>query len=170
MRMRWLLAVPAAVLLLAACGGGDGSTGSSSDGATGSEMDHGSMDGDEMMGFGRPGDPADADRTIEVEALDSLAFDPAAIEVDRGETVSFVVTNTGNARHEFTLGDEEYQMEHGEEMQMDGMDGDAPHSVVLEPGETKELTWTFTEPGEVLYGCHEPGHYEGGMVGKISVR
>jgi uncharacterized cupredoxin-like copper-binding protein len=37
------------------------------------------------------------------------------------------------------------------------------------PGETKEITWQFSTTGGVLYGCHEPGHYEGGMVGKIEV-
>jgi uncharacterized cupredoxin-like copper-binding protein len=37
------------------------------------------------------------------------------------------------------------------------------------PGETEEITWTFTDAGGTLYGCHEPGHYEGGMVGSIEV-
>ncbi|MFP5297979.1 MAG: hypothetical protein ACLGHL_03200, partial [Actinomycetota bacterium] len=136
MRIRWVFAILAAVVLLAACGGGDGSMDMSGDGATGSEMDHGSMDNGEMMEFGRPGDPADATRKVEVEALDSLAFQPEAIEVEQGETVTFVVINTGKIRHEFTLGDEDFQNDHAEEMQMNGM-GDSPNSVVLEPGETK---------------------------------
>jgi len=32
------------------------------------------------------------------------------------------------------------------------------NQIGLKPGETKSLTWRFTEAGEVLYGCHEPGH------------
>ncbi|HSJ43832.1 MAG TPA: hypothetical protein VK923_04015, partial [Euzebyales bacterium] len=28
---------------------------------------------------------------------------------------------------------------------------------------------TFVEPGDVLYGCHQPGHYDAGMVGVIEV-
>ncbi|HSK97563.1 MAG TPA: plastocyanin/azurin family copper-binding protein [Euzebyales bacterium] len=37
-------------------------------------------------------------------------------------------------------------------------------------GETVELTWTFDGETEgLLYGCHEPGHYEAGMVGDIVV-
>lgn len=80
-----------------------------------------------------------------------------------------MVTNAGKTKHEFTLGDEGFQMAHEEDMAMDGMGGDAPNSLVLEPGETRELTWMFTDAGEVQYGCHEPGHYEGGMVGTVMV-
>ena len=42
-------------------------------------------------------------------------------------------------------------------------------SFSVEPGESALLTWRFTESGEVLFGCHEPGHYEGGMVGTIEI-
>lgn len=47
---------------------------------------------------------------------------------------------------------------------------DDPNTLSLEPGETGELTWRFTGSGEVLYGCHQPGHYAGGMVGSIDVQ
>jgi uncharacterized cupredoxin-like copper-binding protein len=38
-----------------------------------------------------------------------------------------------------------------------------------EPGETRKMTWTFTTPGEVRYGYHEPGHYRAGWWGRIAV-
>lgn len=47
---------------------------------------------------------------------------------------------------------------------------DTDNAVTVRPGETKELTWKFGETGEVLFRCHEPGHYNGGMVGTIVVR
>jgi uncharacterized cupredoxin-like copper-binding protein len=28
---------------------------------------------------------------------------------------------------------------------------------------------TFDEPGNVLFACHQPGHYDGGMVGTITM-
>lgn len=37
------------------------------------------------------------------------------------------------------------------------------------PGESGSVTWRFTESDGGLYGCHIPGHYEGGMVGSIDV-
>jgi uncharacterized cupredoxin-like copper-binding protein len=39
----------------------------------------------------------------------------------------------------------------------------------LPAGTTEEVVVTFEEAGEVLFGCHEPGHYDGGMVGTVSV-
>lgn len=171
MRVRWPLAALAAALLFASCGGGDGSEGVTTDDG-GFQMDHGmdAMDGsDHAIDFGYPGDPSDSDRTVRIEALDSLEFDPARVEVDEGEVVTFVVTNAGKNTHEFALGDENFQIAHQEDMSMDGMSGDKVNSVELEPGDTKEITWVFTDAGEVLYGCHKPGHYEGGMIGTVSV-
>lgn len=121
---------------------------------------------------------SEADRKIEVDANDSLEFDPGTIEVEVGETVTFVVTNSGDAVHEFVLGNETYQEEHEEEMSGGDEHGeghggsemeDESNAVSVAPGATQEITWTFTEAGEVLFGCHEPGHYDGGMVGAIEV-
>jgi uncharacterized cupredoxin-like copper-binding protein len=44
-----------------------------------------------------------------------------------------------------------------------------PNAMTINPGETNELTWHFTEPGTVLIGCHQVGHYAGGMKATITV-
>ena len=158
--MKWKLAALVAVTsFFAACGGG-GDTGSSSGDA-------------EVPGMEAAA--SEADREVEVDARDSLEFDPGTIEVKVGETITFVVTNSGKAVHEFVLGNETFQEEHEEEMS-EGAHGeghggmeDGSNAVSVAPGATEEITWTFTDSGEVLYGCHEPGHYEGGMVGTIEV-
>lgn len=109
-------------------------------------------------------------RTVEVKALDSLRFEPASVSVRSGEKVRFVITNAGKIAHEFVLGDEEMQMAH--ENQAGAMDHgmvEAMAAVKLAAGETEEVRVTFDEAGEVLYGCHEPGHYEGGMIGTVAV-
>jgi uncharacterized cupredoxin-like copper-binding protein len=131
----------------------------------GDSMDHAD---DEVMG--EPADASEATRTIAVEAFD-MAFDPEAISVELGEVVTFEVTNTGEAVHEFFLGDSAMQQEHADEMaDMDSdMAHDEPYSIQLQPGETKQLTWRFAETGEVEFACHEPGHYQAGMHGRISV-
>ena len=122
--------------------------------------------------FGEPADAASADRVIEITASDDFRFDPASIEVSAGETVTFRVTNTGAIPHDFTLGDEAMQQSHAEEMgEMAGMAmPDEPNAMVLAPGETRELTWRFTEPGDLLIGCHQSGHYEAGMRAQITVQ
>jgi uncharacterized cupredoxin-like copper-binding protein len=122
--------------------------------------------------FGEPADAASADRVIEITASDDFRFDPSSIEVAVGEIVTFRVTNTGAIPHDFTLGDEATQQSHAEEMEeMPGMAmSDEPNAMALAPGETRELTWHFTEAGELLIGCHETGHYEAGMKAQVTVR
>lgn len=176
-RYRSATVVVALVVALGAagCGGDDASSSdddasSSDDVATDDTMDMDEHD-EGAFAFGEPAEAGDADRTIEIEARDDLTFAPSSVEVAAGETVTFVVTNVGAAVHEFTLGDEHTQDEHEAEMQEmgGGMMHDEPNAVSLAAGETKELTWHFTDGGDVLFGCHQPGHYAGGMVGTVTV-
>lgn len=129
-------------------------------------MDHG-----QSFTFGEPADPSSADRVVQVSLLDTLRFDPASIHVKLGETISFQLTNTGQMAHEFVLGDAAEQDHH--QAQMSGMDGsvmaDEANAVLLDPAAGSSLTWTFTEPGTVLFACHVADHYAAGMVGTILV-
>lgn len=136
------------------------------------------------------GDEADADggsssseagiRTVEIQTLDSLSFDPSEIRVGAGETVRFVISNQGTVEHEFLIGDESDQEEHEAEMNGGGSTASSPMAgmggtgematlVRVAPGEVKELTRTFEKAGTLLYACHVPGHYAGGMIGSITV-
>jgi uncharacterized cupredoxin-like copper-binding protein len=123
---------------------------------------------------GQDASGGDAERVIQVEALDSLAFEPGSVSVQAGETVRFVVTNSGEAAHEFVLGPESVQVAH-EEASDAGEEHGGMHAegqlaaLELAPGETEEAVVTFEETGDVLFGCHEPGHYDGGMVGTVTV-
>ncbi|MEO5918615.1 MAG: plastocyanin/azurin family copper-binding protein [Candidatus Limnocylindrales bacterium] len=120
--------------------------------------------------FGEPADAAQADRVIEIVGADDFSWDPATVAVKVGETITFRVTNAGVIPHDFTLGDAATQDEHEMEMAGGGMGIlDEPNAFVLDAGATKETTWTFTEAGEVLFGCHQSGHYAAGMVGSITV-
>jgi len=109
---------------------------------------------------------------IEITGTDDFRFDPAQLTVQVGETVTFRVVNAGTQVHDFTLGDEATQIEHAEEMtEMTGMSmPDEPNAITVAGGETKEVTWRFTQAGTVLIGCHQPGHYENGMKGSVRVQ
>ncbi len=122
-------------------------------------------------GAGEPADAGQASRSIEVTTGNSMAFDPASIQVAAGETVTFVVTNAGQAVHEFTLGDAAMQREHADAMahMPAGMAHELPNSITMQPGETKRLTWSFVQAGTLEYACHEPGHFDAGMRGQIAV-
>lgn len=122
-------------------------------------------------GVGGPAAADQASRSIELSTKDSMAYDPSSIDVTAGETVTFVVTNAGAAVHEFTLGDAAMQREHAEAMahMPSGMAHELPNSIAIEPGKTKRLTWQFGQAGTLEYACHEPGHYDAGMRGQITV-
>jgi uncharacterized cupredoxin-like copper-binding protein len=126
--------------------------------------------------FGRPADAADADRTIEIRAGNQLVFDPTEVTVAPGETVTFSISNAGDLPHDFVIGNDAAQEEHGREMSEMAADGMASeehkdaNAISVPAGETAELTWTFDgETDGLRYGCHVPGHYEAGMVGDIVV-
>lgn len=133
--------------------------------------------GDMEMGdfsFGEPAEAADADRVIDIDASSDLVFDPDAITVSVGETITFRVTSTSNLTHDFVLGTEEDQADHEaemEEMRQSGemMEHSEPNAMEVPGGGVAELTWHFTEAGTVIYGCHQKGHYDAGMKGTITV-
>jgi uncharacterized cupredoxin-like copper-binding protein len=108
-------------------------------------------------------------RTVEVAATDALRFEPAAITVQAGERVRFVVTNTGTVDHEFYVGDEAAQKEHEQEMAGGGMMHDDPNGIEVPAGETAELEISFDAPAELLIGCHVLGHWAAGMKATLTV-
>jgi uncharacterized cupredoxin-like copper-binding protein len=166
-----VLVISVLALIVAACSDSGDETGEGGATETASGMPSMDMGQSEGSTFGQAGDPSDADRTIEITQLDSFAFEPPAIEVQMGETVTFAVTNEGATAHEFVLGDEMLQQGHESEMQEMGGElmPDEPSAITVQPGETKSLTWTFTEAGSLQFGCHMAGHFAQGMVGTIDV-
>ena len=143
--------------------------------AAGAAFAHGDSDSErraEMKStdFGQTGDPRKAKRTISVDMSDAMRFAPAEISVKRGETVRFMVTNSGKQMHEMVLGTMKELKEHAALMNKHpGMEHDEPYMAHVQPGKQAEIIWRFTKPGEFHYGCLIPGHFEAGMVGKIRV-
>jgi uncharacterized cupredoxin-like copper-binding protein len=125
----------------------------------------------EDKSFGREGDPAKASRTIRVEMADTMRFTPADITVKQGETVKLVATNKGQVMHEMVLGTSEDLKKHAELMRkFPGMEHEEPHMAHVKPGASGEIVWQFTKPGEFQFACLIPGHFEAGMVGKVTVK
>lgn len=148
--------------------------------------------------FGQAAPAAKATRTVEV-VMGDMSFDPKSLDIKAGETVRFVLINKGQLLHEFNLGNAAMHAEHQQEMlkmqqsgmltptamrampagtmdhaamghgAMPGMQHDDPNSVLVEPGKTAELTWTFNKAGSLEFACNIPGHYQAGMVGKLTV-
>ena len=134
---------------------------------------HGSGHGHDTVvsAAGQVGSLKKVSRTIKINTLDTMRYDKDNIQAKPGETIRFVVTNTGKIKHEFAIGTREEQIEHAAMMvSMPDMNHEEGNAITLEAGETKELIWQFGKAGAVEIACHLPGHYEAGMKAKVSVK
>lgn len=142
--------------------------------------------------LGAPGDASAVTRTIDVTMHDNY-FEPESITVSEGETVKFVVKNAGEFVHEFSIATAEKHREHQPQMMMlmdhgvlhpDRIDRDAAgkmmadmghgmhdegNSVLLEPGQSGEIIWTFAAARNLEFACNVPGHYDAGMMGEFKL-
>lgn len=92
---------------------------------------------------------AEADRVIEVESV-GLRFNPDVIDVEVGETIEFVYTNTGGS-HDFVI----------PELNV-GTD-------IIGGGQQDSFIVTFDEAGTFEFECSVGTHAAQGMVGEIVV-
>ncbi len=145
------------------------------------------------VNIGKPGHPSQAMRIIEI-VLTENRFTPNRISIKQGETVRFVLRNTGEAVHEFNIGTALTHVAHRKEMEtmvengvlefdrinhhlmkMDDDGGgrakmhDDANAKLLEPGDSAEIVWTFSADAELEFACNVPGHYEAGMRGDIRI-
>ncbi|PKN82036.1 MAG: hypothetical protein CVU47_04555 [Chloroflexi bacterium HGW-Chloroflexi-9] len=132
-------------LLAAACGGGDGSDAEGDDAAV---------------------------REVGVMMRD-IVFEPAIIEVERGERVRLNFENSGALVHDFSVD----LMPMGRMAMTGGTSGnghgghgaEAAMHMALAAGEHGMIEFEATEVGEYVYYCTEPGHREAGMHGILRV-
>lgn len=114
-------------LALAACGGGGTS------------------------GAGGGGGTQAGDKQIEV-LMGDFFYDPSEIEVEAGDTVTFVLSNEGTVGHD---------------MSFDELGALSDEVAVDDAG---EFVVQFDEAGVYDFHCTVPGHKELGMVGTVTVK
>ncbi|MDF0732421.1 cupredoxin family protein [Pseudomonas entomophila] len=141
-------------------------------------------DSAKAFAFGEPAPASKATRSVDV-VLKDIAFEPKSLKVKAGETIRFVIVNQGQLAHEFNLGEKAMHVEHQKEMAaMQGMDhasmvgmdhGQMGHghaagnTVLVQPGQRADLTWTFRKSAPIEFACNVPGHYQAGMVGDLTI-
>jgi uncharacterized cupredoxin-like copper-binding protein len=105
-------------------------------------------------------------RTVHI-TIHFSSFDPTNVGVAPGETVRFIVENTDPIDHEFLIGDEHIQQIHEEGTE--AYHPPKPGEITVPAATTRTTTYTFPANGDVIFGCHLPGHYAYGMRGTISI-
>ncbi|RQP21810.1 cupredoxin domain-containing protein [Piscinibacter terrae] len=120
--------------------------------------------------IGEAGQSARVSRTINVDMVDAMRFTPSSISVKQGETIRFVVKNSGQVKHELVLGTGQQLKEHYALMlknpEMEHADA---NQITVAPGKTGDVIWRFTQPGKVDFACLQPGHLDAGMKGLVNV-
>ena len=124
----------------------------------------------EQKDWGIAGNAKAGMRTVEFRMTDNMRFTPDKIEVKQGETVKLIIKNSGAVMHEFVLGTKKELEEHAALMlKFPNMEHDEPYMAHVPAGKTAEIIWTFNRPGNFDFACLIAGHYQAGMVGKITV-
>ena len=124
----------------------------------------------EQKDWGIAGDAKSVSRTINLVMGDNMRFSPDVISVKQGETIRFVVKNSGKMLHEMVIGTKKELDEHAALMvKFPGMEHDEPYMAHVDAGKGSQIIWTFNKPGSFDFACLIAGHYQAGMVGKINV-
>ena len=124
----------------------------------------------EQKDWGIAGDAKSAKREITLTMDDNMRFTPSAITVKQGETVRFVVKNRGKQMHEMVIGTKKELDAHAALMvKFPNMEHDEPYMAHVASGKSQNLLWNFNRAGEFDFACLIAGHYQAGMVGKITV-
>lgn len=102
------------------------------------------------------------EQTVQV-SLGNMVITPSLTTFSVGVPYTFVVANEDTIEHELVI---ERRGEVDVPLETNGHEAEVED---VEPGEAKRFRWTFTEPGEYQLACHEPGHFEAGMLVAIEV-
>ena len=144
-----------------------------------------------MNMIGEKGKTEEVDRVIEVKMYDTF-YEPNEFKIKKNDTIKFIVHNYGELVHEFNIATKEMHLKHQSEMmkmveneilladtinkkkmkELSKKDHAMSHthanSVLLEPNKSEEIIWKFNTSAELEAACNVPGHYEAGMIAKIS--
>ncbi len=125
----------------------------------------------EQKDWGIAGDPKKVTRTIEIRMTDDMRFAPNQLQIKRGETVRLVAVNAGKVLHEIVIGTPQELKAHAEMMKKHpNMEHDEPYMAHVDPGQKGAIVWHFNRAGSFEFACLIPGHFEAGMVGRITVK
>lgn len=120
--------------------------------------------------IGKPGVASKVTRTVAIDMRDDMKFHSSIFDVKQGETIRFIAKNSGKVKHEMVLGTAKDLKDHYEVMKKNPeMEHADANMVTVAPGKSGEIIWQFTKAGKVDFACLQPGHYDAGMKGMVTV-
>lgn len=89
--------------------------------------------------------------------LTDFRFEPNRLDLRVGQSLTVTLRNGGTEAHDINF----------PSLHMPSLDG---VEAILQPGETRQITLRFDQPGEHSFICTLPGHAAAGMTGAVFVR
>ena len=147
---------------------------------------------DKNMKIGSKGKISEVDRIIKVKMFDNY-YEPKSFNIKKGETIKFEVENVGQLVHEFNIANAMLHKKHQPEMLKmveneillaDSIDKEKmkkmamkdkamahshSNSVLLVPSEKGSIIWKFDNAVNIEIACNVPGHYDVGMIAKVTL-
>ena len=147
---------------------------------------------DKNMKIGHKGKSEEVNRVIKVKMYDNY-YEPNSFNIKKGETIKFEVENVGELVHEFNIANAMMHKKHQPEMlkmveneilladsidkekmkKMAKIDKAMGHShsnsVLLVPSEKGTIIWKFDNAVNIEIACNVPGHYDVGMIAKVTL-
>ena len=147
---------------------------------------------DKNMKIGHKGKSEEINRVIKVKMHDNY-YEPNSFEIKKGETIKFEVENVGELVHEFNIANAMMHKKHQPEMlrmveneilladsidkekmkKLAKIDKSMGHShsnsVLLVPSEKGSIIWKFDNAVNIEIACNVPGHYDVGMIAKVTL-
>jgi len=139
-------------------------------------------DAHKTHGLETPATALTVSRSINIDMNDTMRFSPDQLTVNAGETIKFVVHNSGKIAHEMVLGSDDALKIHAAEMKQastqksghtDSHDHGSSSDILalsVQPGETKEWVIRFDKSQNLQMACLILGHFEAGMKGQLTVQ
>ena len=125
----------------------------------------------EQKPWGIAAEAKEAQRTITIRMSDDMRFAPKHLDVKLGQTLRLRAENKGKVMHEIVIGTPKELQEHAEMMRKHpNMEHDEPYMAHVDPGKKGTIVWTFNRAGSFEFACLIPGHFEAGMIGRITVQ
>ena len=147
---------------------------------------------DKNMKIGSKGKETDVTRVIKVVMYDNY-YEPNSFQIKKGETIKFEVENAGMLVHEFNIANKILHNKHQPEMSKMAENGillpfsidkekmkkmamkdkamahSHSNSVLLVPSEKGSIIWKFDNAVNIEIACNVPGHYDVGMIAKVTL-
>lgn len=120
--------------------------------------------------YGRPGGSSSISRTVSMVMEEDGRCAPDSVTVKQGEVVKIAARNAGKQMQEVAIGTAAELKEHADMLKkFPGMQASRANRASARGGQTVDLVWQFTRPGDFAIACAPVGQFVEKGTAKVTV-